>query len=158
MMRLLIKTCLIAFVLYAAGSYVNYLSNPISTNNKSAKIFSDNIKPAVDAVLKKNEQVEETTESTAVKNMYRWRDENGVIHISSDKPENKNDMEIISYTEPEPKKDNAAEVIEYKPTNIEHGPIPDNIYSPEGVKQLIEQAKAINQQINTAIPESEQAR
>lgn len=82
---------------------------------------------------------------------YKWTDANGVVHYSSEPPPNPADAAVKMEVDPNV---NLIQGIKEKPTiagetDTPQGPdFSGNIYSPEKVKKLVDDAKAVQQQMN----------
>lgn len=82
---------------------------------------------------------------------YKWTDANGVVHYSSEPPPNPADAAVKMEVDPNV---NLIQGIKEEPTiagetDIPQGPdFSGNIYSPEKVKKLVDDAKAVQQQMN----------
>lgn len=82
---------------------------------------------------------------------YKWTDANGVVHYSSEPPPNPADAAVKMEVDPNV---NLIQGIKEEPTiagetDTPQGPdFSGNIYSPEKVKKLVDDAKAVQQQMN----------
>nr|WP_306663329.1 DUF4124 domain-containing protein [Saccharophagus degradans] len=82
---------------------------------------------------------------------YKWTDANGVVHYSSEPPPNPADAAVKMEVDPNV---NLIQGIKEEPTIAGEADIPQgpdfsgNIYSPEKVKKLVDDAKAVQQQMN----------
>nr|WP_252738328.1 DUF4124 domain-containing protein [Saccharophagus degradans] len=82
---------------------------------------------------------------------YKWTDANGVVHYSSEPPPNPADAAVKMEVDPNV---NLIQGIKEEPTIAGEADTPQgpdfsgNIYSPEKVKKLVDDAKAVQQQMN----------
>lgn len=82
---------------------------------------------------------------------YKWTDANGVVHYSSEPPPNPAESAVKMEVDPNV---NLIQGIKEEPTiagetDTPQGPdFSGNIYSPEKVKKLVDDAKAVQQQMN----------
>jgi uncharacterized protein DUF4124 len=151
MLKFFFKIALVILILLGLGNVTNYLmtgNTPDIEISKLTDSLSDKFKsikikkPVTDSYL------------------YKWRDDKGVIHYTSEKPTGNiqnleqiklsSDTNIVpSVSETEVTNDNATH---HQSSELTSTNVPTNIYSPEGVKQLIEQAKEVqnltNEQFN----------
>lgn len=167
MLKFLYKSILILVLLFGIGMYANYMMTgnaPELPVNKPALAeisiskLSHSLSDKVDAVKNRITPEPKRTETY----LYKWRDEKGVIHYTSDKPsgeiKNLESIKIDNQTNVVPSvSDNSANV---GPTQEQSGnssaAIPNALYSPEGVKQLFDQAKNVQHLMNEQINQQEQ--
>lgn len=165
MLKFLFKISLVVLILFGLGNYANYLitgkAPDISINKPT--LPSINISKLTDSLSDKFKSNNEE-EQNAVKNtyLYKWRDAKGVIHYTSEKPsgeiENLESIKLSNKTnivpavsESEAIHENATQQLP-KSTSTD---FPSNIYSPEGVKDLIDQAKDVQNLMNEQFTQQE---
>jgi hypothetical protein len=148
--------------------YANYMMtgqtpelniNPPELKNIDISKLTDSLSDKVNSVKGKITPETEKKETY----LYKWRDEKGIIHYTSEKPKAQiNKLETI-------KIDNQTNVV---PAVSDESPsikspqqqntqvsseIPTNVYSADGIKQLFDQAKNIQNQVNEQYEEIERA-
>lgn len=160
MLKFLLKTFLTVFILLGFGSYANYLmtgraptldiQSPVIPDINISDISSDiteNISQKIKPTEKKNNDAKEY--------MYKWRDSKGVIYYSSERPPDDINYESIAYN----KETNVVPAIKPgkspEPTRPSNKFV-DNVYSPEGIKNLFEQAKDIQNIVNDQFQQQDQ--
>ncbi len=162
MLKFLFKIGFVILILFGLSSYANYLltgktpdiviNKPTLPDIKISKLtetLSDKF-----SVIKEKKPVEENTY------LYKWRDTKGVIHYTSEKPpENTQDFESIKInndTNVIPAVSD-KEVTHEKSTQqqIPSTDLPTNIYSPEGIKHLFDQAKGVQNLMNDQFTQQE---
>jgi len=160
MLKLLFKITLVVLILFGVSQYSNYLMTgkapeiPATTAN----LPDINISKLKDSISNKFKSIkkEKTVEEIY---LYKWRDTKGVIHYASEKPleeiENLETIKLNSNTNVVPaisdnkeKKDAPRQ----KPVSTE---LPKNVYSPEGIKHLFDQAKGIQGRMNEQFTQQE---
>ena len=160
MTRLILKISFIACILYGLGNYASYLmtGNLPSIVKQPPEIPAFNISKLTRSVSTKykGNNEEEITEN---KYLYKWRDANGVMHYTSDKPPEdinyksirlSNDTNVVPAVS-ESDATNAHPVQQQLPSTE----IPSNVYSPEGIEQLFNQAKDIQNLVNEQFEQQE---
>ncbi len=161
MLNFLFKIILVILILFGLGSYTNYLLTgkaPDIVINKPT--FPDIKMPNLTETLSDKLSVIKEKKSAANTYLYKWRDTKGVMHYTSEKPpENiqnfesiklSNDTNIIPAV-------SDSEVAHKKPAE-QHAPstnLPTNIYSPDGIKHLFDQAKDVQNLINDQFTQQE---
>jgi len=155
MTKFVIKTLIISIILIGIGFYVYYLKTGNMTNSviQEPNISDLNLSKITSSAtnllnLKRNE-------SSDTKYLYKWRNSKGIIHYTSEKPaadiavetiELSSDTNIvpavteanINQTDPQsqlPQNENTAE------SNA-------NLYLPQGLEQLFDQADSVKNLIN----------
>ena len=140
--------------------YAKYLmtgQTPDFNLNKS-DLAEINLSDITDTISDKVESVKEKAIPESNKSeisLYKWRDEKGVIHYTSEKPTSEvkklETIKIDNQTNVMPAVSDAerGESPSSVQTTQQSTPlIPENLYSPEGVKQLIDQAKDVQNLVN----------
>lgn len=133
------------------------ISKPELQNINISKL-ADSLSDKVDAV--KNRVTPKTKKTETY--LYKWRDEKGVIHYTSEKPadeiKNLESIKIDNQTNVVPAvSDNSANVEPRQEQSANSSTtIPNNLYSPEGVKQLFDQAKNVQNLMNEQFSQQEQ--
>ncbi len=161
MLKFLFKLILVILILFGLSSYTNYLltgKTPDIAINKPT-LPDIEISKLTDTLSDKFNIIEEK-KPAANTYLYKWRDTKGVIHYTSKKPpENIQDFESIKLsnnTNVVPAvSDN--EVIHEKQTQ-QQAPsenLSTNIYSPEGIKKLFDQAKDVQNLMNDQFTQQE---
>lgn len=149
MTKLLFKAFILAFIFLAAGLYLNYLQTgklPNVIQNKAVMPefkFSAFKQSATNLLNTKPNKPEK-------KYMYRWRDSNNVIHYTSQKPEtgvSYKSIELDNEVNIVPAVSESDSVNDKNRPELPSTPV-NNVYSPEGVKQLFKQAKEIQKYQN----------
>ncbi len=165
MLKFLFKIILIIILLFGFSNYANYLvtgekpeldiNEPILPDIDISKI-TDSISDKFESVKKEVQAQSEVKESY----LYKWRDEKGVIHYTSEKPaENIRSLESIKLS-------NDTNVVPAVPVPQTSSAInnqqqalsteaPTNVYSPEGIKHLFDQAKSIQNLMNEQFTQQE---
>jgi hypothetical protein len=168
MLKFLYKIIFILILLFGIRIYTNYMmtgqtptlsiSKPELQNISISKL-TDSLSDKVNVV--KNKVTPDTKKTETY--LYKWRDKKGVIHYTSEKPSDEiNNLESIkidNQTNVVPAvSDNSANVdpIQEKSANSSTT-MPNNLYSPEGVKQLFDQAKNVQNLMNEQFSQQEQA-
>jgi len=162
------KIIFILVLLFGIKMYANYMmtgKTPELQINKPA-LPEVSISKLTNSFSNKVDSVKDRLTPEAKKKdafLYKWRDEKGVIHYTSEKPAaqitNLESIKIDNQTNVVPAvSDNSSKT---EPTQQQNTPassgIPTNIYSPEGIKQLVDQAKNIQNQVNEQYEKIEQA-
>ena len=150
MLKLLFKALIIAFILLSLSWYANYLMTgnipqiqvpkpdlpEIKTLSEDAlTTINEKISDSID-VIKKDE-----TSTNNANNIYKWRGEDGIIYYTNEAPPSEINYESIPYH----KETNVVPNVSETKKTTQSPPItmPGNVYSPEGIKQLLNQAKDI---------------
>ncbi len=165
MLKFIFKIIIVILLMFGLSNYANYLMTGKTPDISFEKpsLPKIDVSKLTDSVSEKFDSIkqEKSTEDTY---LYKWRDAKGVIHYTSEKPSNNianiesikinNDTNVVpsvssvSSNEEEPVQQQS--VASELPTEI-----PPNLYSPEGVKQLIDQAKNVQNQMNEQFQEQE---
>ncbi len=162
MLKFIFKIIIVILLMFGLSNYANYLM----TGKTPDISFEKPSLPKIDmskltgSVSEKFDSIkkEKSTEDTY---LYKWRDAKGVIHYTSEKPSKNianiesikinNDTNVVpSVSSNEEESVQQQSVASELPTEI-----PPNLYSPEGVKQLIDQAKNVQNQMNEQFQEQE---
>ena len=154
MLKFLFKIILVILILFGLGSYTNYLLTGKAPDIVINKPTLPDIKMSnLTETLSDKFSVIKEKKPAANTYLYKWRDTKGVMHYTSEKPpENiqnfesiklSNDTNIIPAVS-----DN--EVAHKKPAQqqVPSTNLPANIYSPEGIKHLFDQAKDVQNLMN----------
>lgn len=155
MIKFVLKTLLISAILIGIGLYVNYLltgntpslviQKPSMPNLNLSKISES----ATDLFDLSGEELSDT------KYLYKWRDTKGIIHYTSEKPAADIKVETIKLS-------NATNIVPAVSTantnqNVPQKQLPEtvnsdesnaNIYSPQGIEQLFDQANDVKNLMN----------
>lgn len=168
MLKFLYKIILILVMLFGIRMYANYMmtgKTPELQVNKPA-LPEVSISKLTNSLSNKVDSVKDKFTPKAKKQetyLYKWRDEKGVIHYTSEKPAaqitNLESIKIDNQTNVVPAvSDNSSktEPAQQQNTPVSSG-MPANIYSPEGIKQLVDQAKNVQNLMNQQYEKIEQA-
>ena len=166
MLKFIFKVIVVIILILGISNYANYLitgKTPDISINKSSLPKID-ISKLTDSVTDKFESVKKsvTEKSESIKkdgpaensHLYKWRDADGVIHYASEKPaDNTPDIESIEISNdtnvvPSVSAKAKVPVQQQSPQANLPTEIPENLYSPEGVKQLMNQAKDVQNLID----------
>ncbi len=156
MMKFLFKIGLIFILLFGFSNYANYLVTGKSPeiNFKKPTLPDVDISKIKKSIFDKFESVKEEVKPKEKDSyLYKWRDEKGIIHYTSEKPSENiqslesiklsNDTNVVpAVSENKTRSDN---------TNQQQAPstdLPANVYSPERIKHLFDQAKGIQNLMN----------
>jgi len=156
MKKIVLKVFLAACILFGLGNYASYLMTGKIPNiaKQVPDIPNFNISRLTDSLSKK---INLKNEDSIVekKYLFKWRDAKGVIHYTSEKPledidyesiKLRNDINIVpavsenEITNKEP--------IQQPPPMLPFTELPTNVYSPEGIEHLFNQAKDIQNLVN----------
>jgi len=160
MLKFFFKLIFVFILLFGFSNYANYLATgkPPEINIKKTVLPDIDISNITDSISDKFESVKEEIEPEVKDSyLYKWRDEKGVIHYTSEKPsENIQNLESIKLsndTNVVPAvSENKSPPKENNKHSLPSAELPVNIYSPEGIKHLFDQAKDIqnltNEQFN----------
>ena len=148
--------------------YANYMmtGQMPDTNINTPELPDINISKLTNSISDKVDSVKGkiTPEITQKETyLYKWRDEKGVIHYTSEKPDgdikNLESIKIDNQTNVVPAV--SANTPETEPAQTQNNPVstqlPTNVYSPEGIKQLFEQAKNVQNLMNEQFDQQERA-
>ena len=159
MLRFLFKIMIIVLIASGFTYYASYLMTgkmPDIAIDKPA-LPDINLSKLTDTVsnkfksIKKREPVKDIS-------LYKWRDAKGIIHYVSEKPSDEINYEeiILSNDTNLVPAVSENEVTHEKSTRELPKPaLPTNIYSPEGIKHLFDQAHDIQNQVNKQFSEAE---
>jgi uncharacterized protein DUF4124 len=160
MLKILLKILFVIILLFGIGSYSNYLITGETPKLDINKPVLPDIKLSdiTDSISEKYESVKEKVEPESKETyLYKWRDEKGVMHYTSEKPsgniQNLESIKISNDTNVVPAApNNKANTENINQPQLPSTDMPKNVYSPEGIKHLFEQAKNIqnltNEQFN----------
>jgi len=155
MTKFLLKTLLISSIVIGVGLYLNYLMTGNSPNLVLQKpnmpdLNLSKISESATDLFDFNE------ESTSVaKYLYKWRDEKGVMHYTSEKPdadikvetiELNRDTNIVPAVSDEKTQHNPA--ITQSRNDTETLESSTDLYTPDGIEQLFDQANDVQNLIN----------
>lgn len=153
MTRLILKGILIACILFGLGSYASYLTTGKLPDivKQPTEISEFNVSKLTESISTKFKSITEEgiTES---RYLYKWRDANGVMHYTSDKPSEDIHFESIKLSNDT----NVVPAVSAKAVTMEEttqqqshvSEIPSNVSSVEGIEHLFEQAKDIQNLVN----------
>jgi uncharacterized protein DUF4124 len=157
MLKFFFKIAMVLLILFGLASYANYLMTGNMPNILIDKPTLPDIKVSrlTDSLSDKFKSIK-INKPVTDSYLYKWRDDKGVIHYTSEKPtENIQNLEQIklssdtnivpAVSESEVTNDNTTQQQSSESTSID---FPTNVYSPEGVKQLIDQAKDVENLMN----------
>ena len=160
MTRLILKTFFIACILYGLGNYASYLMTGRlpSIVKQPPEIPAFNISKLTKSISTKL-RINSEEKDTENKYLYKWRDTNGVMHYTSDKPQKDINYESIRLSNDT----NVVPAVSESDTTSEHPvqqqlpstEMPANVYSPEGIEQLFNQAKDIQNLVNEQFEQQE---
>lgn len=102
-----------------------------------------------------NSVTNSTSSNTDNNYIYKWQDENGQIHLTSEQPAEGIDFETVklqndvNVVPSVTTNSNEAGIIEEPDTNESNSALSlNNIYSPDKIKQLKQDAEAVRDQLN----------
>jgi hypothetical protein len=177
MLKFLFKTIIFVIILFGVGQYSSYLltgktpditfKKPTLPDINMSDLNVDNIKDKLsnkfDSVSNKFNSIKDE-KFTSETYLYKWRDNKGVIHYASDKPtgeiKNLEAIKISSKTivvravqssDTSTRERQQQQTQRQSPTTE----LPTNVYSPEGIKQLFEQAKNVQNLVNDQFSKTE---
>lgn len=163
MLKLLLKIIFIIILLFGFSNYANYLvtGEPPEINIKKLTLPNIEISKITDSISEKLESAREEIEPAAKNTyLYKWRDEKGIIHYTSEKPsENIQNIESIKLSNDT----NVVPAVSENKTNSEKAnqlqtpstDLSENIYSPEGIIHLFDQAKDVQNLMNEQFSQQE---
>ena len=155
MMRLLFKGFLLAFIVIGLSAYLGYV--------KTGKWPWDMMRfKAPDIAMPSLPKLGGDSKSGETNLIYKWKDSEGGWHYSSELPEdgavfeqidvdpNANVMDAVkvSVEEPEPESDSTKKKQKSKKAGKESDEEDPALYSPEGVKKLMDDAKNVQELLN----------
>lgn len=166
MLKFLFKVTFISLLLFGLSIYAKYLITGQSPNldiNKE-KLPEIDISKISDSLSNKVSTVKDKVTPEAENKetyLYKWRDEKGVIHYTSEKPDvdikNLESIKIDNQTNVVPAVSNNSDKNE--PSEMQNNQssvdMPSNIYSPDGIKQLFDQAKDVQNLVNEQFEQQE---
>jgi len=144
------------------GTYANYLMTgklpDIITNRpKIPDIKMPNLPDLTNSLSDKFTSIKKKTTADDTY-LYKWRDANGVIHYTSEKPAEgidydsiklKNDVNVIPAVPTVSKSEiTDKEPVQQRSPKLPSTELPTNVYSPEGIKNLLNQAKNVQNLVN----------
>jgi hypothetical protein len=154
MFKFLLKLIFTFILLFGVSNYANYLvtGKTLDLDLKKSLLSDISISKLSNSISGKAESVNQNIKPEAEESyLYKWRDEKGVIHYTSEKPSveinNLESMKInnqsnvipaLSYSKNSSNTEQAQQISRQLSTEL-----PENIYSPEGIKQLFDQARGI---------------
>jgi len=165
MLKFLFKISIVVLLLFGVSNYSNYLisgQTPEINSDKSVlpDINISNLKNTISNKFKSTKKEKPTIVKESY--LYKWRDAKGVIHYTSEKPhEDVNNLETIKLSNNTNIVPSALENdTETQSKSTQHAQLPStnlpaNIYSPEGIKHLFEQAKSIQNLMNRQFSQQE---
>ena len=147
--------------------YANYMmtGQAPELDIKTPELSKINISKLTDSLSDKVDTVKDKITSEPEKQetyLYKWRDENGVIHYTSEKPStdirNLESIKIDKQTNVVPAvSNNSQESQATQQQNISPtSEMPTNVYSPEGIEQLFDHAKNVQNLIDEQFSQQEQ--
>jgi predicted component of viral defense system (DUF524 family) len=153
MLKFFFKIALVILILFGIGNVTNY----IMTGN-TPDIEIPNLTDALSEKLKSIKDKKLVNDSY----LYKWRDDKGIIHYSSEKPiENIRNLEQIklssdtnivpAVSETEVTNNTTLQQLS-EPTSTD---FPENVYSPAAIEQLIDQAKDTQNLMNEQFDQQE---
>ena len=164
MTKFVLKAFLIACILFGLGNYASYLMTGKlpSIVRQPPDIPDFNIPRLTDSLstkfkLKNEERPAET------KYLYKWRDAKGVIHYTSEKPSEDVDHETIRLSNDtnvvpavSESEITGKKPVQQQPPKLPSTELPTNVYSPEGIEHIFNQAKDIQNLVNDQFSQQEQ--
>lgn len=155
MTKFVLKTLFISAILIGVGFYVNYLLTGNTPNLDIQKPSMPDLnlskisKSATDLFDLNGEELSDT------KYLYKWRDAKGIIHYASEKPAADIEVEKIKLSS----ETNIVPAVSAADTNqnAPQSQLPQavnsdesnaNLYSPQGIEQLFDQANDVKNLIN----------
>lgn len=153
MLKFFLKFIFIIILIFGISKYATYLATGetpeiISKPPSLPELDISTIKKSITNKLNSRKEKIKTEPETKTAYLYKWRDDKGVMHYTSEKPTGEikslesikisNDTNIIPANE-----NNSTPVNKTKSIQTPSTELPSNIYSPEGIKQLFDQAKNI---------------
>ncbi|MBL1140874.1 MAG: DUF4124 domain-containing protein [Proteobacteria bacterium] len=171
MFKLSLKIIIIIILLFGFSNYANYLitgNSPEISINKPVlpDINFSEIRESLSNKLESDKKaIEPEIKETY---LYKWRDEKGVIHYTSEKPSEKTQSlesiklstqtNVVPAISEKDKTDRTTKQPESpQQSSFPSTDLPANIYSPEGIKHLFDQAKDIQNLMNEQFSQQENA-
>lgn len=169
MFKFFLKIILIVIILFSISQYTNYLFTGKTPNINFQKPALPKLSNITDTINNKIDSLKSGSNEQIVSKesfLYKWRDENGVIHYTSERPKeyikSVESIKIDNNTNVVPSvTDNTSDTNEInnpQPSQQQSSPateLPANIYSPEGIKHLFDQAKGIQDLVNDQFSQQE---
>ncbi len=156
MAKFIVKAFLIACILFGLGNYASYLMTGKLPGfvNQTPEIPDFNISKLTDA-LSSEFKITNEEKPVETRYLYKWRDEKGVIHYTSEKPSEDINYESIGLS-------NDTNVIpavseneiigekpdQQQPPELPSTELPTNVYSPAGIEHIFNQANDIQNLVN----------
>ncbi len=147
MKKILFKITLMVGVMVGISNYMIYIMTgkaPFSISMPSLSEAKESFNaPSLDGIMP------HSTEKA-----YKWKDANGVVHYSSDAPQEGQNVELLNVN-PNANLIQGIDIVEQdtpekNPAPTEPSIAPGtNVYNPETVKKLIDDAKAVQETMNT---------
>lgn len=166
MLKILFKVIIAILIFVGLGYYSNYLMTGKTPSIDINKLTTPdiNISKFTDTFSKKIETIKQDI-SPKETSLYKWKDAKGVIHYTSEKPSGdiqdlesiklSSDTNIIpSVSAPAPINDSSERSSSHQQTQTTTE-APSNIYSPEGIKNLINEAKDVQNLMNEQFNQQE---
>jgi Domain of unknown function (DUF4124) len=155
MFKIILKTLLISCLLIAIGFYTNYLltgnlPNVVSHKVNMPDLNLSKISESATDLFDFNEE-----SASVTKYLYKWRDAKGVMHYTSEKPaadikvetiELTSDTNIVPAISDEETQHNPA--LTQSRNDTETVESSTDLYTPEGIEQLYNQANDVQNLIN----------
>ena len=153
MLKFFLKLIFIIVLIFGFSNYANYMitgETPeiIKKTSSLTELNISTINKSITNKLNSRKEKTKTEPETKTTYLYKWRDDKGVMHYTSEKPIGEikslesiklsNNTNVITTN-----KNNEATASEKKSTQSVSTDLPTNIYSPEGIKQLFDKAKNI---------------
>lgn len=162
MFKFLLKIIFIIVLSFGFSNYANYLvTGKVPEINITAPKLDDiNFSEIKESIFHKldseTKKVEPEIKETY---LYKWRDEKGVIHYTSEKPsekiQNLESIKLSNQTNVVPAVSETTPASEKRDSKLPSTNLPENIYSPDGIKHLFEQAKDIHNLMNEQFSQQE---
>lgn len=167
MFKFLFKIILICILLFGFSHYANYLATGKAPDLdfKRSSLPDIDIPNITESISNKIESVKEKPKPIVKDSyLYKWRDDKGVIHYTSEKPTGdikslesikiSNDTNIVPAVS-ENNENHSGNNQENSQSQTPPSNMPANVYSAEGIKQLFDQAKNVQNLVNEQFTELE---
>jgi Domain of unknown function (DUF4124) len=164
MFKFLIKVIFFVILLFGVNNYANFLvtGKTVDFSFDPPSLPDINFSEVKESISNKFNAVTAEPESeskSADIYLYKWRDEKGVIHYTSEKPteviQNLESIKINNQINVVPADSNKISTASQADIQLPSTTLPENIYSPEGIKHLFEQAKSIQNLMNEQFEQQE---
>lgn len=151
MFKFLLKIIFIFILIFGFSNYANYLmtgETPEIITKPLPDLDISVIKKSISKKLNSEKETIKVAPETESTYLYKWRDDKGIMHYTSEKPTGEikslESIKLSNNTNIIPSDNNdTKQVNDKKSTQLLSTELPANLYSPEGIKQLFDKAKDI---------------